>query len=51
MYTHQASISEVITDLPDLLWPVFYQSWGGHANYGTHISLHALTQSHKLDFL
>ena len=51
MYRHQSSISEIITNLPDILWPVLYQSVGGHSTYGTHLSIHAMTQTHKLDFL
>ena len=51
MYTHQTSLSDTLTDLPDMTWPVFYQTWGGHTNYGAHLNFHAQTLSHKFDFL
>ena len=51
MLAHQSSLSEIITNLPSIMWPLLYQSWGGHTTYGTHLALHAMTQSHKLDFL
>ena len=51
MYSHQSSLSEVVTNLPNLTWPMFYQTHLGHTLYSSHLSLHATTLSHKFDFL
>ena len=51
MYTHQASLSSVITELPDPTWPVLYQSEFGYVNYASHLNFHAHTLGYKFDFL
>ena len=51
MYVNQASISDTITALPKDTWMLHYQTYTGRDHYQSHLYLHALTMSHKIDFL
>ena len=51
MYVNQASISDTITALPKDTWMLHYQTHSGVDHYQSHLHLHALTISHKIDFL
>ena len=51
MYVNQASISNTITALPKDTWMLHYQNLFSVDHYQSHVHLHALTVSHKIDFL
>ena len=51
MYVNQASISNTITALPKDTWMLHYQNLFGVDCYQSHLHLHALMVSHKIDFL
>ena len=51
MYVNQASLSETINALPKDTWMLHYQTFTGVDRYQSHLHLHALTMSHKIDFL
>ena len=51
MYVNQASISNTIMALPKDTWMLHYQNLFGVDRYQSHLHLHALTVSHKIDFL
>ena len=51
MYTNQASLSESMTVLDDRTWPILYSSGIGTFLYSTHLTMHALTIVHRVDFL
>ena len=51
MYTNQASLSESMTVLDDHTWPILYSSGIGTSLYSTHLTMHALTTVHRVDFL
>ena len=51
MYVNQALLSETITALPKDTWMLHYQTYTGVHHYQSHLHLHALSMSHKIDFL
>ena len=51
MYVNQASISNTITALPKDTWMLHYMNLFGVDRYQSHLHLHALMVSHKIDFL
>ena len=51
MQLNQASLSDTISNLPSGEWPLFYLTKTGLYRYVLHLSLHALTLHHKVDFL
>ena len=51
MQLNQASLSDTISNLPSGEWPLFYLTKTGLYRYVSHLSLHALTLHHKVDFL
>ena len=51
MYTNQASLSESMTVLDDRIWPILYSSGIGTSLYSTHLTMHAFTTMHQVDFL
>ena len=51
MYTNQASLSNSVMDLDDRVWPILYSSGAGTSLYSSHLTMHAFTMAHRVDFL
>ena len=51
MYTNQATLSNSVTDLDDLVWPILYSSGAGTSLYSSYLVMHAFTMAHRVDFL
>ena len=51
MYTNQATLSNSVTDLDDCIWPILYSSGAGTSLYSSHLTMHAFTMAHRVDFM
>ena len=51
MYSNQASLSNSVMDLDDRVWPILYSSGAGTSLYSSHLTMHAFTMAHRVDFL